>query len=50
MEIDNRERLLGEELRPYLTKGAKVHMAAATFSMFAYKLWDKLVSKFVCEL
>ena len=37
MEIDNRERLLGEELRPYLTKGAKVHMAAATFSMFAYQ-------------
>ena len=43
MEIDNRERLLGEELRPYLTPGSKVQMAAATFSMFAYQsLKDEL--------
>ncbi|MDQ0221662.1 helicase-related protein [Streptococcus moroccensis] len=37
MEIDNRTKRLGDELRNYLTEGSHVKMAAATFSMFAYQ-------------
>ncbi|WP_303971915.1 helicase-related protein [Streptococcus merionis] len=43
MEIDNRNRLLGDELRQHLQEGSHVKMAAATFSMFAYQqLKDEL--------
>lgn len=37
MEIDNRKRLLGEELKMSIEQGSVVKMAAASFSMFAYK-------------
>lgn len=37
LEIDNRSLLLGDVLKDVITPGSKLEVAAATFSMFAYK-------------
>lgn len=37
LEIDNRSKLLGDVLKDVIIPGSKLQIAAATFSMFAYK-------------
>lgn len=48
LEIDNRSKLLGDVLKDVIIPGSKLQIAAATFSMFAYKdlkkNWNRLMN------